>query len=476
MRQALHIFQKDARYLRNELCLLVGLAIVFAWAATHSANPVWAELLLGAAAVWLIARLVHAEAIPGDRQFWITRPYRWEALLAAKLLALVVFVNLPVFAARAYVLVATGFPFRTTLAPLVWSQFVMFLGASIPIAALAAVTPGIVPFTFTGLILLAMGLGIDTRIAPPSTPAVRLALSSSQWVWNSIAVLTLVAFAAPVLYLQYRKRWTFLSRCVVLCAGAAGALAYLYVPWPAAAAIQNSISPRRFDGRAVRVRLEPGARRFFPMGMMWRRGVQVDLPIAVEGIPADAEFLPSAVALTFQAADGSAWSTGPYLYPALAKQVSGPGRGILNANVDVPQAFFDKAKPQRVTVKGSLYLTVFGNPQALTIPLQATPVNVPGGLQCSLGPFRQLGCRSAFRWPNRLVYAKFEDNHLRAFTRMVSYSPFPAGLDFLTVEARQVSAPQGEHQVTIVVKELLASLRHDFEIEDFGLPAYATPR
>jgi energy-coupling factor transporter ATP-binding protein EcfA2 len=45
----------------------------------------------------LIARGVQAENLVGDRQFWVTRPYDWYKLLAAKVLFVIVFVNLPLF-------------------------------------------------------------------------------------------------------------------------------------------------------------------------------------------------------------------------------------------------------------------------------------------------------------------------------------------------------------------------------------------
>src|SRR5690348_3994597 len=91
MRQALHIFRKDARYLWPEICLILALVTVFGWS-----NPDAIELLVFTATAYLIARLIHAEALPGDRQFWITRPYRWQSLLGAKLLFVLVFVNLPI--------------------------------------------------------------------------------------------------------------------------------------------------------------------------------------------------------------------------------------------------------------------------------------------------------------------------------------------------------------------------------------------
>jgi hypothetical protein len=470
LRQALHIFKKDARYLRKELCLIAALALLYVWAASHPVNPAWAGLLLAIGAAYVIARLIQAESIPGDKQFWLTRPYCRSSLLIAKILGIILFVNAPIFAARLYLLVASGFPLQSTLGALLWSHFLLLVGAMLPIAALASVTPGIVPFTFAGLILVAIGFGIDSSIAPPRPLAVRLNLSSSQWIWDSIAVLTLIAVAIPVLYIQYRSRRTWISRSVILCVLVVGAAGYMYIPWPVAAAIQSSLSRQRFDSRAVHVSLAPEAKQFFSRGVQGRNDFQIDVPIAVRGIPDDVEVVPDGLSLIFQAADGSTWSSGNYIYPALAKVAPGPGAPILNANVDVPGEFFERAKDQRVKAKGTLYLTIFGNSQARTIPIQSRPVNVQDGMQCRLGVFEQLSCWSAFRWPARLVYAKFGNGGAVPFTGWsVSYSPFPAGMVSDAVESRQVSVRRGAHEVTILTKEPLAFLRRDFEIDNFPL-------
>jgi len=341
MKQALHIFRKDARYLRREIGLLAGLALVYSWAATHPMNPVWAELLLVIGAVYLIARLIHAETIPGDRQFWITRPYRWSSLLIAKTLGLIVFVNLPILAARFYAITALGFPPRTALAPLLWSQFIIFLGVTVPIAALAAVTSGIVPFTFAMLIVVAVGFAFDEGLAPPAVPGVRLVLTGMQWMWDSLALITLISLALAVLYLQYRNRSTLLSRCLGVCLLAAGAMAYAYVPWPVAAAIQTGIS-KGFPPRSVELGFAPEAKLLFNRGMMWRGGMQVDVPISVRGVAPDVEVIPDAVTLTFEGEDGSSWTSGGYQTIALAKRTPGRGPTTLNANVDVPLSFFKK--------------------------------------------------------------------------------------------------------------------------------------
>ena len=83
MKQALHIFRKDVDALRIEIGVFVLLALAFGWTKIHVSNDEWTDPLIVLAASFLIARAVHADALPGDRQFWLTRPYTRMSLLSA---------------------------------------------------------------------------------------------------------------------------------------------------------------------------------------------------------------------------------------------------------------------------------------------------------------------------------------------------------------------------------------------------------
>ena len=92
MRQALHIFKKDVGSFgsRLPLCYRNGGFRVFigarreSWLDDPGANRsvAWSMVQLMLPLAWwiLIARVVYGEILPGDRQFWITRPYRWTKL------------------------------------------------------------------------------------------------------------------------------------------------------------------------------------------------------------------------------------------------------------------------------------------------------------------------------------------------------------------------------------------------------------
>jgi len=136
------------------------------------------------------------------------------------------------------------------------------------------------------------------------------------------------------------------------------------------------------------------------------------------------------------------------------------------------RSFFDREQEQPVTLDASIYLTIFGNPRANTIPLQSIPVNTLDGLQCFVDMFNQLLCRSAFRWPARIV-----DSDTGSFGRVVSYSPFPAGLHLNPIETRGATSgpPVSARVVTITVREQLSHFQRDVEVRGLHLKDLVGP-
>src|SRR5579872_1708348 len=100
MRQALHIFKKDTRHLRWEIAISLALLAVFAFTEAlpdrkPSSHSEGLTLLPALAWFFLITRVIQSEALTGDKQFWVTRPYSWKSLLAAKIFFLLAFITLP---------------------------------------------------------------------------------------------------------------------------------------------------------------------------------------------------------------------------------------------------------------------------------------------------------------------------------------------------------------------------------------------
>jgi hypothetical protein len=84
----------------------------------------------------LILRSSHAECLVGDRQFWVTRPYEWKQLLAAKLLFVAVFVDLPLLILQVFLLVMDGYQPASHISGLLWLQLLWLLCVILPVMTL----------------------------------------------------------------------------------------------------------------------------------------------------------------------------------------------------------------------------------------------------------------------------------------------------------------------------------------------------
>ena len=202
MGQTIHILKKDIRHLRLE----IGVVLVMAASFGGVGHALSMGALMSAAAAYLIVRVIQAEPIPGDTQFWITRPYRWTHLLAAKLAFIVLFVNLPVFGAQWVIFVRDGFSVTPNLPGLLWGFLLAFFGVAIPIAALATLTPGLGQFILTGILFLTIAQSIvaDFRIDPwPDEVA---------WIRFSILAVPVILIGAWTLLEQYRTPDGVVSR------------------------------------------------------------------------------------------------------------------------------------------------------------------------------------------------------------------------------------------------------------------------
>jgi hypothetical protein len=463
MRQALHIFKKDARCLWRERTFILLLDGVFAWV-----NPWWLAALLLAASGYLIARLVHAEAIPGDRQFWITRPYRWSSLLGAKLLFVVVFVNLPILLAQIIRVSAAGFPLLPCIPGLLWSQFLILLLGSLPVIALAALTAGIVPFIFSTLILVTVWYSMETPILFSAEIRKPLWPGGIEWIRETVVVAGLAAALLCILYVLYRKRRTFLGRVVAVAGTVIAAVAYWYLPWAPAWALQSRLAKQTVENSALRLSVDRNGIEFRPRKANTWENVEVRLPLTVTGVPDALDVRMDAADVRLQAPDGRIWKSS---LGGAMRHAAGPGTMRLDVTTTVDLPFFNWERQQAVTIRGSVYLTLFGNHRAATIPLSHTPVNALDGLRCHLGIFDQFFCDAAFGWPARLVYARFGEI-TSPLTESVSYSPFPSGLHLDPVETRWApSLPRSAREVTVEVEEPLAHVRRNFEIQGVRMEA-----
>jgi hypothetical protein len=89
----------------------------------------------------------------------------------------------------------------------------------------------------------------------------------------------------------------------------------------------------------------------------------------------------------------------------------------------------------------------------------------------------QLECRSAFRWPARIVSQKSSGSGVTPLTRLISYSPFPANLDLDPIVRKATDYYSrdplpADRPVTIEIEEPLAFLRRDVEVSGVHFEVY----
>ncbi len=478
MRQAWHIFQKDVRSLQRELAIYLG-SLFAAWWLSQSNNIAVAGGLVGLAAAYLTACLIQADAPAGDRQFWITRPYRWTSLIAAKLLFIVVLIDLPVMLAQWMILASSGFPFPSIWAGLLWEQFLWFAGLSLPVAALAALTSGLVPFVSSVLVTAAVLYGVSYVATRPDS-----FLQAIEWVRSSVALVLVLLASGTVLYLQYRKRQTVRSRLIAFYIVSVAIVACLLIPWKLAFAIQQRLSTRPSDPSSILVTRDAGIQNW-AVALAKGKRVEISVPLVVQGLPLDVAAKPEALEITLRADGGldSRLQSTSFIQGRNPRNQS--HELTLTARGGLDRNFFDSQRDRRVTLRGSLYLTFFGNKKSYALAGRDPEKGllVTDKVRCIIAPFGVV-CDSPLRQPSQRIDAAFLTAARVQLNHRMSYSPFPADLRFYPLEIGWVPPfiGRGYYQASRVMPDLnievaepVAYVRRDFEIREIPLLDIAIP-
>jgi len=465
MRQAFHIFKKDVRQFWYEIAAVLLLLIKFAYDELKETGFVininnlslWSPLLVVAWCL-LIVRVIHAEALPGDRQFWVTRPYDRRSLLAAKILFLLTFISLPLLLVQAVIVVANGYALPA--GGLLWSQILLLLVFVLPAAALASVTATLPQFMLSALAVFAGILAIpmwstatayDSRVGITEAPFVNN-LGPLDWIRVCAIVATILLVAVPILILQFMRRKTTVSRIIAITGTVLGPAIPLFLPWGALLALQSRANPIP----SLHIELDRSkSLSAAPFGT----GI-ADLPLSVAGLPEGTELKCDAASVVIDAPQGVRWRSGwiPAIQTAPLKPSGCVVRVLLKK---FPFSPLDSAWSQPVKIRASLYLTLFGNKRSAPLPTSALKVAIPGLGQCGFPGVHDLVCGSPFRWPARLAWTHGDDNLDQPFSNSLSYSPFPAALHITPIEtfSAKVQAWYG----TIALEDPLAHFRYDVE-------------
>jgi hypothetical protein len=324
MKQTLHIFLKDVRRFWIEIVISIGTTACYAWADPKvwldRGNGNWQSLdqlltyLLVPTWWLLIGRVLHAESLVGDRQFWITRPYEWKKLLAAKILFLICFLNMPIFLAHWYILAVSGFNPSQLLNGLLYKQGLIVCVLLLPAVAIASVTSNLTRMTLTilGILLVFAGFIVFSMLRVPvngphnAFSPIGRGAALFQFCYIALFV---VIIPLAVIVLQYATRRTPLTRGVLIAA----VILFFVAPTDR---IASSMSP------IDRVYPMPanGAQQSLTIVAAGKPSVlnqsyngpatiaYVELPLQISGVEANEAWTVDGVQVTIQNAQGKTWN------------------------------------------------------------------------------------------------------------------------------------------------------------------------
>ena len=475
VKQALHIFKKDVRHLRWEIAISLLLMMIFVYTQLHrsalreSYAAIRSYLIL---AFWafLSARVIQAEPIPGDRQFWITRPYQWRSLLGAKLLFIIAIIGLPLLIADAVILRVAGFSVVEHSLALVWALILMTASTLIAFLAFATLTRSLTEWMLAAIAVV----GADYLIAVFANAKI---WGGVEWMREYSYAAIMFAVAMPVLLWQFKSRGAVAS-IAMMAAGLLGSslfLNYAHSTW--ALELESRFSMPKVDPSLVQIaaRPLPHALKLPPLGRK-QEVILLAIPIDISGLGHGLDLMSDDVRLSVTNGGGQLWSskaTGERieLSAKRARRLSHPAAGR-------SLGFRQRPRP------------------AGEHPCNALPDHAAGrSFEDSRGrrrgrwmsPARDVAgtargrtwvvCETPLRTPPNVLAVGFKDERRDRFLSGTSYSPFPADINSSLTPLRVVFAfhPYNSTSATLTSLEPVAHFRRDLDLANVYLADYQLP-
>ena len=412
MSQILNIFRKDTRRFWAEILLSVVLTFAFAlafpneWKMFHDPRDRQRMMQIASAlgvlmvvGWWLlIARVVHAETLVGDRQFWITRPYEWKKLLAAKVLFAIAWIGVPFLLSQSLMLAEAGYPplgyAPVLLLSLLGISAVLFL----PLFSVATVTANFARLALTLVACFALLIGIEFLGNGTFHGSYTAANPYTNWLPYPLLFCGCVLAIA----LQYATRRTWDSRALLI------ALPFLVALTVAANRRQSLVDraypqPSATSAAPVSIAAIPSAVHPFEARSYEGRDY-IDFPVRFTGVADGYAVVTADFKFTITAADGSQW-TSPW--QEIHDHISPAGNsGWLS--LELSPALYNRFKSGPVNLHITFAVSRYQAVSVATIPYPTHDQAVPGiGICGADAEYRYdndtLLCRSAPRDP-RLTY------------------------------------------------------------------------
>ncbi len=392
MKQILRIFVKDARH--QWLEILISFAVTAALVFTcHSRWHTGAGMYGGAVSFsalglvsslpgllsfmvpmswWLlISPLIHDEKLVGDRQFWITRPYEWKKLLAAKVLFLIVFLYVPLLLAQCVMLAEAGFTPFSSFRGLLYDSFLLTCVLVLPLVALAAVTKNFARMTLAvlGGVVCLIAMVLLATYAPPD----RIAIPHQ----GEIMVCLAFCLCLAVVLVQYSRRsvrvsWVLLALLVVIFG------AFNMGGAPDNALMDRNYPTRQQSAAAARFSYQE-KEGIGPAALVAQRRdrVGISIPVLVSGVPDGTVTIPDFLKVTLQSPSGARWTS---VWQSVSMNRFFPGERVASAQFTMPRSVYDEflGKPLSVQIVFALTQARAGNVEQFALGMNDFAVSGVG--------------------------------------------------------------------------------------------------
>jgi hypothetical protein len=263
MRQALHIFRKDVRHLWALIAVVAAIEVLTEWVqAMPSPQRALGVSFFGLVRVlaqsFPIIVIIQEEALPGHRQYWLTRPYSWRSLLLAKALFVVAVVSFPVFLTDAAALIARGQSPLSWMPSLITAQLFSLVKYALPVAALAVVTSSLIQFIWVFLAISAAFFAVVMGLAT-QTSNYHASWDALEWQRITVSAGFAAGFALATVIVQYRLRSPRLAYRLL-----GGLVLTMFVclnmpRWNAGFVLLTHLGPQSSAAANIQIRPDPAA-------------------------------------------------------------------------------------------------------------------------------------------------------------------------------------------------------------------------
>jgi hypothetical protein len=326
------------------------------------------SLLLTLAWWYLIAAAIYGEVVPGDRQFWITRPYSWRSLLGAKVLFVLLFVNIPLLISDCFVLGTQSFPVLSSLPSLILRQipfsFLFVLGAFV----LGTLTRGVAQFVL-GWFLLFLGTIAESFIWQRGAGVAFNVPGAEDSAWQWVQFALVIAIAIGIVVWQYATRRTMAGRTAfaVSVFVIVPAISMIPVPGRTRFLMYSSAIKPQVDFSQIHIRYDlENASACAGQNPVSPAFTTLALPLRIDGLPSGTALLGSAESQLSGLHDGSK------LYSTLQRSAN-----TYCLPISIQAAKFRSMQFEPVTLYTSLYLTAVDDRPTVTAEPSAKVITIP---------------------------------------------------------------------------------------------------